>query len=191
MNHGTREMLQAVALLKHEHAVPCKVILFALRPDAASFQATDVGRLARELDIEDTIDLRAMIPYKAMFPLMQTCDVGVIAYGQAFGRKCMPNRIFEYMASGIPVVAPAYALELEGLIRQHQCGVLCNTEDSQDLAATLLRLWNEKGLAQRMGANGRAAFEDKLNWECESQPLMDWFRSPASVCPETAEAMTP
>jgi len=177
MNRGTSEMLHALAVLKHEYSIPCRVIMFQGRADIATYKQTDVDRLAKELGVAEEVSLRPEISYREMFPLMHSCDVGVIAYRRQFGQQCMPNRIFEYMAAGVPVIAPSYADEVIGIIQQYQCGLLCNTEDPGDLARTLRGLWEDKGSARRMGANGRAAFERELSWEKESQPLLDWINA--------------
>lgn len=179
MNHGTSEVLHALALLKSRYAIPCRVVMFNPRKDADSFRGTDVGRLAQSLGIAESIDLRDQIPFREMFSAMHACDVGLIAYRPAFGRRCMPNRVFEYMAAGIPVVGPAYAEELTRIVPRYECGQLCNTEDPEDLAQTLATLWRDKPRSRIMGLKGREAFERELTWERESQPLIDWLLSRA------------
>jgi glycosyltransferase involved in cell wall biosynthesis len=179
MNHGTSEVLHAIAALKSEYSVPCRVVMFNVRKDVPNFQLTDVGRLAEKLGVAGNIDLRDPVPFGDMFPLMRSCDVGVNAYQRTWGQRCMPNRVFEYMAVGLPVVVPVYAEEMVRLVSHYRCGVLCDTSDPKQLAQALLRLWQDKESARRMGLNGREAFERELNWERESKPLIDWIDSHA------------
>jgi glycosyltransferase involved in cell wall biosynthesis len=180
MSHGTAEVMKAVAILRHEHHIPCRIIMLKERAEMPGFADTPVGKLAQELGISECLDLRDPVPFKAMFPLMQTCDVGVIAYQRTFGRKCMPNRVFEYMAVGLPVIVPSYAEEMQRIVPKYECGIMCDTENPQELSNALRGLWMNKTEAKRMGSNGRKAFEAGLNWEEESRPLMEWIRNNAA-----------
>lgn len=177
-DHGTVEVMRAVAVLHHTFKIPCRVIMFRERSDLPSHGQTPVGQLAAELDVASCIDLRDPVPYREMFRIMQECDVGLIAYRRALGIHCMPNRIFEYMAAGLPVVVPTYAEEMRRLLDRYEIGLHCDTEDPGALAAALQACWQDKARARRHGANGRMAFETELNWEAESRPLMDWIRNP-------------
>lgn len=177
MGHGTGAVLAAVARLKQQHGVPCRVTMFQLRADMARFEETPVARLARELDVRECIDLREAVPFEELFPIMAASDVGLIAYGRAFGIRCVPNRVFEYLSMGLPVVVPAYALEMQPLLERYGCGRACDMEQPEALAAELLWLWQHRNEARAMGLRGRAAFERELNWETEFAPLAEWIRS--------------
>ena len=89
----------------------------------------------------------------------------------------MPNRIFEYMASGLPTVAPSYSKEMKLLIPKYKCGLLCDTENPDELSAALFTLWTDKNCAREMGKSGRKAFKSELNWAQESTPLLDWIQT--------------
>ncbi len=179
MGHGTGEVMHAIADLRKRYGIPCRVIMFGPRLDAPEYPQTPVGQLGEQLGITDCLDLRPMVPYEEMFTLMLDCDVGVIAYRRAFGVRCMPNRVFEYMAMGLPVIAPAYGVEMQLLLPKYNCGLLCDTEKPSDLADALYRLYQDPAGARQMGANGRAAFERELHWEAECKPLIDWIRKNA------------
>lgn len=87
----------------------------------------------------------------------------------------MPNRIFEYMAMGLPVIAPEYSVELADIVKRYNCGVLVDTENPSCLGEALARLIERPDKARLYGDNGRRAFEESLNWETEAAPLLDWL----------------
>jgi glycosyltransferase involved in cell wall biosynthesis len=173
--HGTAEILRAVSLLFHTYRTPCRVILFRERTDLPAHARAPVERLASDLGITPCVDLRDPVSYRDMFSVMQGCDIGVIAYRRALGVYCMPNRIFEYMATGLPVVVPSYAEEMRRILDLYDNGVHCDTEAPEALARTMHSLWENRADARRLGRNGRQAFESGLNWETESRPLMAWI----------------
>lgn len=77
-------------------------------------------------------------------------DVGVnCSYGEGIS-----NAIMEYMACEVPVVAAASGGNVD-LVRDGETGLMFALEDSEKLAAHVLRLLGDAALARRLGAAGR------------------------------------
>lgn len=55
--------------------------------------------------------------HQDMFKVMNSCDLGIIAYGRRLGVRCVPNRFFELYTSGIPMIFPEYAEDLDFFVR--------------------------------------------------------------------------
>lgn len=125
------------------------------------------------LGIEDQIDLREPVPLRSIPPILQVCDGGLIGYGRELGVGSLPNRLFEYMASGLAVIAPSYAVEIKSIVEQEQCGLLVDFEDPDDVARAIVFLGEHADQCRAMGDRGRIAFERKYNWEEEVRPLLD------------------
>ena len=86
-----------------------------------------------------------------------------------------PVKMFEYMASGIPVVASDIPLWRE-IIEKAQCGVLINPLDIQQMAHVVNYLLSNRGVAQAMGAQGREAVEAFYNWKTGGEkPLLNLY----------------
>jgi glycosyltransferase involved in cell wall biosynthesis len=64
--------------------------------------------------------------------------------------------LLEAMATGVPVVAPAYGAFPE-LLQATQGGLLADSGHATDIADGLLRIWNDAALGARLGRQGRAA----------------------------------
>lgn len=78
--------------------------------------------------------------------------VGLAAYA-ADATQGLPNKPFEYLASGMATVSSLQG-ELLDLMQRHDCGVTYTPGDDAQLAAILGRLC-VGGEAQRLGENGR------------------------------------
>jgi len=86
-----------------------------------------------------------------------------------------PNKMFEYMSAGVPVIASQFPLWRE-IVEGNDCGVCVDPLDPAAIAAAIDRIVGDPALAKRMGANGRQAVEDRYNWAAEELKLLDFYR---------------
>lgn len=87
-----------------------------------------------------------------------------------------PNKMFEYMSAGVPVIASHFPLWRE-IVEGNDCGVCVDPLDPAAIAAAIDRIVGDPALAKRMGANGRQAVEDRYNWAAEELKLQDFYLS--------------
>jgi len=85
-----------------------------------------------------------------------------------------PNKMFEYMSAGIPVVGSNYPL-WKSIIEGNNCGICVDPEDPQQIANAIDRLVNDKTLAEQMGRNGIKAVNEKYNWSIEETKLFQLY----------------
>lgn len=177
---GTREVIRAMKIAEAmlPYGPPLRLICF---DDFGLDQAS--GRKAfqeavRAEKAEHLIELNSLVPFTKMLSILSKCDIGVIAYGKECGVNCIPNRIFEYMAVGLPVIVPSYALELKPIIEQYGSGLAVDTERAEAIAEAIVMLVRDAELARRMGSAGRIASIEELYMEHEVQPLIEWIRRP-------------
>jgi glycosyltransferase involved in cell wall biosynthesis len=86
-----------------------------------------------------------------------TCDALVCCSRDETG----PLVVLEAMALGVPVVSTRVGAMPE-IISDGENGLLVDTEDPAALAAALLRLYEDRKLASRVAASGRALFSQRL-----------------------------
>lgn len=87
-----------------------------------------------------------------------------------------PNKMFEYMSAGIPVIASDFPLWRE-IIVGNDCGICVNPLDPDEIARAILWMADNPAAAERMGRNGRKAVEEKYHWEVESEKLLRVYAS--------------
>lgn len=75
----------------------------------------------------------------------------------------MPNKIFEYMAAGIPVVASHFPLWIQ-IVERSKCGLTVNPLDPSAIASAIVELVEDPQRAQEMGSRGRMAVEQMYHW---------------------------
>lgn len=87
-----------------------------------------------------------------------------------------PNKMFEYMSAGIPVICSDFPLWRE-IIVKNDCGICVNPENPTEIANAINFLLNNPEEVERMGTNGRKAVETEYNWETESKKLISVYKS--------------
>jgi len=84
-------------------------------------------------------------------------SVGVAAYvaGAAQG---LPNKIFEFLSAGLPVLSSLRG-EAEALLEESGCGLTYSAGEAASFSAALERLLADPGGGQAMACRARARFE--------------------------------
>jgi len=91
-----------------------------------------------------------------------------------------PNKMFEYMCAGIPVIASDFPLWRE-IIAENECGLLVDPLNPTAIAEAIDYLISHPEEAQRIGRNGRRAVEEQFNWENESKKLIHFYEQILSL----------
>lgn len=87
-----------------------------------------------------------------------------------------PNKLFEYMAAGLPVVASDFGHWRE-IVEPAACGILVDPLDSAAIARAIEHLLAHPEEAAAMGARGREAVMARYNWRQERQQLTAGYAS--------------
>lgn len=84
--------------------------------------------------------------------------------------ESQPNKLFEYMSGGIPIVATNFP-SWKAFIEDTKCGILVDPSDEKAVLDATQYLLNNPKDAYVMGLNGRKAVFEKFNWEIEVKKL--------------------
>jgi glycosyltransferase involved in cell wall biosynthesis len=85
--------------------------------------------------------------------------------------NAQPNKMFEYMSAGIPVIASNFPLWKE-IIEGNNCGICVDPLNANEIANAINSIMDNPDQAKLMGENGRRAVEEKYNWEHEAKKLL-------------------
>ncbi len=108
--------------------------------------------------------------------LMAGADVGLqtLANISAFYYGTSPNKFFDYIAAGLPVLNN-YPGWLAGMIRDNQCGFAVEAEDPQAFANALEQAANDRAVLKVMGVRARELAEREFNREQLGNRFVDWL----------------
>jgi len=82
-----------------------------------------------------------------------------------------PNKLLEAMMCGIPVITNI----AQDLIKELDCGVIVEYDNVFQISQAIQNLKDNSELRDRLGRNGRKAFEEKYNWKRMEQKLYEIY----------------
>jgi len=104
------------------------------------------------------------IPKTKLAELLRAADAGlmVLANVPAFNYGTSPNKFFDYIAAGLPVVNN-YPGWIADLVTQHDCGVAIEPGNARVFADALEQLADDRNLTMNMGRNARLLAEQEFS----------------------------
>jgi glycosyltransferase involved in cell wall biosynthesis len=166
---GLVEVIEAFAGVAQKHPRWELCLVGSCRP--ASFE-DELKDLARKLGVEPNVKFIPWVPYEEKERLSSQASMGVITYlPYSNNTSCLPNKLFDYMLVGVPVIASNFPLYKE-VVESSRCGLLVDPSEPQDIARAMAYLIEHPDEARQMGDNGRRAVLEKYNWEKESDKLL-------------------
>lgn len=117
------------------------------------------------------------IPREKAFELMRGCVVGLIMFHPiANHTNALPNKMFEYMAAGIPIIMSNFP-DWEKMVKQYQCGMCVDPLNPEAIAVAINWFIEHPKEAKQLGKNGRKAVEQHYNWQAEKGILISGYEN--------------
>lgn len=88
--------------------------------------------------------------------------------------EAMPQKIFEYMGAGLPVIASDFPL-WRRMLGDTGCGVLVNPQDPSAIAQAIEYVLTHPQEAEQMGRRGRALVLEQYNWNSQADKLLKLY----------------
>ncbi|MGK0278834.1 MAG: glycosyltransferase involved in cell wall biosynthesis [Litorivivens sp.] len=89
-------------------------------------------------------------------------------------KDALPVKMFEYMAKGLPVVITDVPL-WKSIVDECTCGLAVDLAQPEDIAKAVQVLLADENKMDNMAKRGRAAVEEKYNWEQEERKLFELY----------------
>ena len=121
------------------------------------------------------VEEKGYVDRKGVADIFSESIAGLILYhSHPTAPFSQPNKLFEYMAAGLPVIASNYPLWKE-IIENNKCGICVNPLDVEEIARAIKHIASHPEESQKMGANGKKAVAEKYNWAIEEKKLMQIY----------------
>jgi len=123
------------------------------------------------LDIEKKISLPGYIPTNQLISTASKADLGVVLFEPTSLNYtyALPNKFFEYMMAGIPVLASNLET-FEEYIKTYRTGVTVDPKNVQEITQTIKKMIADDEQLMEWRENSRQA-SNTLNWENESHKM--------------------
>lgn len=140
-----------------------------------SYEQTLIEK-AKDLGVRENLIIEGMLPWEENFKRTAKATLGCVFYeDNPNNRVGIPNRLFEYMACGIPILAEDF-IELQSIVNDTHCGLLVDSSRSSEISKAVLRLLADQEKGLKMGENGRKAVTGRYNFEEELKKLIFLYK---------------
>ncbi|MDP6373156.1 MAG: glycosyltransferase family 4 protein [Vicinamibacterales bacterium] len=165
--HGAIHLVRAMAQLRARGRTDIVAVLIGDGPEA--------GRVRCEAAALDGVTVVGPVSHDRMPACLAAADMGVAPFDVSahgplqIGFYWSPLKVFEYMASGLPVVAPNVE-RLNRLVRHGHEGVLYDAGDPAALSEALERLADAENRVD-IGEAARQRAVDEFGWDAHCRAL--------------------
>jgi glycosyltransferase involved in cell wall biosynthesis len=160
---GVIENVTAAGLLENKDA---RLIL------AGTFDAPGLEEEARALPGWSRVDYLGHQPRQAVAARMARARAGIVLFlPEPNHVEAQPNKMFEYMSAGLPVIASDFPLWRQ-IIDGAGCGIVVDPEDPVAIAKAIDWILTHPDEAEAMGKRGQQAVQEVYNWQAEEKKLL-------------------
>ena len=131
-----------------------------------------IMRQIETLDLNDNVQIESYYPPDRVPDVIYECDIGIVNHLRSeHTETTISNKLFEYMALGLPVIASDIG-PIRTIVEKQQCGILVEPDDIESLSEAIVKLCNSPEMRKEMGKRGRTAVFDRYNWQQASRELL-------------------
>lgn len=106
---------------------------------------------------------------------LSRCMLGLVTFHPLPNHtNAQPNKMFEYMSAGIPVIASNFPLWRE-IVEGNDCGLCVDPLNPKAIADAIDFIVNNPDRAKQMGENGQRAVQTRYNWSIEEAKLLKLY----------------
>jgi glycosyltransferase involved in cell wall biosynthesis len=154
--HGLETVVRAARLLE-ENGAPCRFLMVGDGEERAKIES-----LAGRLGVR-SLEFRGSESPERLAVTIRESDLCLGIFGETGkAARVVPNKVYEAMAAGKPVITGDSPAARELLTDGVDC-LLCRRGDPGALAEAITRLRNDGALAERLALAGRLRFQEKAS----------------------------
>lgn len=122
------------------------------------------------------VDYRGIVGRDEVAKIMDRSVAGVVTYLPGPNHNdSQPNKMFEYMSAGLPLIASHFPLWRQ-IVEESKCGLCVDPSSPADVAKAIAGLLSNETLCREMGNAGREAVNNRYNWSNEAEKLQKLYR---------------
>ena len=167
-------MLETMEILVGQHQLDVELVLVGRIFDQREQQMFQ-SYVAESPVLSKRVRWSGPVPQAQVPSVLANADIG---WAPLFSipkfHKNIPTKVFEYMASALPIVASDLP-PIRRFVEPAVAGRLAEPEDPASHAAQVAYLAQCPDEARQMGANGRKAFLHQFNWDSEARKLVELY----------------
>lgn len=134
----------------------------------------------------DNVHMTGWVNGSIVKKILAISSVGLAPYAQVVAEPTLPNKPFEYMAVGIPLLSSIEG-ELKEIVERESIGLQYQAGDTKSLKEKIMWFLSHPEETKSMGQRAKALFEEKYNADVIYPGLVDHLSKIASGRCQTNE----
>jgi glycosyltransferase involved in cell wall biosynthesis len=127
--------------------------------------------------VADRVKIIPPVPYEELLDWTASADIGLTIFQPGFTRSiryCLPNKLFEYLMAGLPVLSSQLDAIAE-LLETYDVGQVLPSLEPSDVGASINAMLADPAALARMHSNALKAARQEFHWENEKQRLFELY----------------
>ena len=164
-NRGVEEAINAL-----KHLENCVLVVAGYGAHQPALE-----RIAAHLGLRDRVHFFGPVPNHELLHWTASADIGLcgIRNSSLSYYWSLPNKLFEYVMAGIPVVASDFP-EMGSFVRETDVGEVCDPDDPASIAAAVRRIIDHPERRAECRQNANVAAQEH-NWTAEERKLLSAY----------------
>lgn len=164
---GARESVRAIGLLNERRSARLVLV--------GNVASEELAAELKALPGWEHVDHKGWLSREEVAAELARSRAGLVLFHPVPNHgNAQPNKLFEYMSAGLPVVASDFPAWRELLVAA-DCGLLVDPFDVEAIAMAMQAILDDPAAAQRMGENGSRAVRCTFNWDAEATRLLEAY----------------
>ncbi len=134
--------------------------------------------LALSEKVADHIKIVPPVAYDELLEWTASADIGLILYPPDYSlnvKMCLPNKLFEYIMAGLPVLATQLDAVAD-ILDTYKVGRTVSSTNAEDVGTAISTLLADRTLLEKIHQNALEAAQDDLCWEKEQASLVRLYQ---------------
>ncbi len=173
-NRGLKDMIKTMKILRDEYDKEIQLLIVG---DVFGEERKYLNKKINEYSLHNNIKITGWLRYESVGSAISQADIGIILMEPTENNMLAgpPNKLFNYMRYGIPVVSFDLP-ETTRIIEETHCGLIVKDRNVNTLVKNLRYLIEDKEKRSKLGQNGYRAVVERYNWDKEGKKLIQLYR---------------
>ncbi len=168
-DRGIKELVDAFRLFRNKHP---EYKLYLIGPFKSADYKQKVKNFIAEQNLKDWVILTGEVPYDKIPSMLKESKVGLLNFLPTPNNiHGLPNKLFEYMAVGLPVIASDFPNYRE-ILTENDAGICADSTKPEVVAEAMEKLADNEDMRLAMGESGKRLVQTSYSWEKESQKII-------------------
>jgi len=171
-NRGLDRLIHAATFLEDD-------IVIVLMGRGMGTTLKELEALIINKEVADRVKIIPSVPYENLLDWTASADIGLTIFPLNYSlsiRWCLPNKLFEYIMAGVPVLANELDAVVD-IVKTYNIGQIVTSDAPEDIGTAINTMLADSASLAEMRCNALRAAQKELHWEKESQELIGLYKN--------------